>query len=70
MQYNAPVDCSTGTIQVEEKKQSALGYWEYESIQQRCVLLQGDSFAISIFYSSVLFFTPTRLFACYIKGHY
>lgn len=39
-QYNAPVETGTGTTNIESKGQSSLSYWEYESIQARCIQLQ------------------------------
>lgn len=36
-QYNAPIEMGTST---SEPSNSSLSYWEYESIQSRCVRLQ------------------------------
>ena len=36
-QYNAPIEMGTST---SEPTNSSLSYWEYESIQSRCVRLQ------------------------------
>ena len=39
-QYNAPVETGCCTTNIEQKGQSSLSYWEYESIQARCIQLQ------------------------------
>ena len=39
-QYNAPVEMGTATTNIEKKGQSHLSFWEYESIQARCIQLQ------------------------------
>ena len=38
-QYNAPIEMGTSTNETAVHH-SSLSYWEYESIQQRCIRLQ------------------------------